>query len=223
MKKIGFLAAVPLVSAMLVQPAEAVFVAQVCDLADCSGAVVTVVDNGAGDTLPGIDGFINFTAVGIGGVDVTVNTSQSKPALQSGMDITFTVTDIVGAGGTVYLIAADTDFVGAATLGGTIGGTADSGSVTASYCGGDSNDQFNTAPCQTSAALGAGPYAASFGSLSTSADPYSLFLSVAVTLTGPGTSTGDFRVIPEPVTVAMFGLGLVAVGAVARRRQNAKA
>ena len=73
------------------KPADAAFVAYVCDRADCSGTSVAVVDNGAGDGV-GIAGIINFSATNIGGITVTVNTSQSKPLLSTGMDLSFVAT-----------------------------------------------------------------------------------------------------------------------------------
>jgi hypothetical protein len=204
---------------------EAAFMAYICDDAACDGAGDTIVtDEGAGDGLAGVAGAILVVGANVGGYEITINTAQSKPALTSGMDVNYTVTNIVGASaGTVWLYASDTDFAGPQGLGGSLGGTSDNGSVTAIICGGDNNNArnpVNAGPCTTATDnTAANGISVSLAHAAT-ANPYSLSIGVAVSLAGVGTTaTGDFRVIPEPASVALFGLALAGVAAYRRRQQ----
>ena len=209
---------------------EAAFMAYICNDAACDGAGDTIVTDETGDDLlPGIDGAILITGVA-NGYEIVVNTAQSKPALPNGaMDITYTVTNLTGGvAGTVWLYASDTDFKGPQTLSGRVDGNILGGngtaSVTATICGGATNGDpspVNAPPCISASDDGAvtdivlGPFSAT-------ADPYSLTVGVSVTGLAAGqTATGDFLLVPEPASVALFGLGLATFAAY-RRRQHAR-
>jgi hypothetical protein len=224
------LALVALVGALTLYsaaPTEAAFMAYICDDAACDGAGDTIVtDEGAGDGLSGIDGAILLTG-SAGGYEVVVNTSQSKPILPNGgMDLNYTATNIAGGvAGTVWLYAMDTNFSGPNSLSGLIGGTQDAGTVTGIICGGDNNDDprnpVNAPPCISASDSTGGLTAIGLGPFSASADPYSLTIGVSVTGLGNGqTATGDFRLVPEPASIALFGLGLATFAAYRRRRMQ---
>lgn len=55
------------------------------------------------------------------------------------------------------------------------------------------------------------------------ATPYTLTQVVRITRTagGTGNASGDFEIVPEPATTALFGLGLIGLAARARRKLKA--
>lgn len=199
---------------------DAAFVAWICNDAACAGMDdFSVADNAGGDILNGINGAILWTTSAFG-YDITTNQAQSKPALAQGMDLNYTVTRLAlnpGDPGAIWLYAVDTDFAGPQTLMGNLGGTRDSGPTTAIICNGDANSN-DFAPCATSS-VGAGSGAFTLSvPFSATANPYALAVGVSIDLTGPGTATGDFRVVPEPAMIGLFGLGLAGLAAYRRRR-----
>ena len=81
----------------------------------------------------------------------------------------------------------------------------------------------NTAPCSFASDNTAPGIAITLGHNAT-ANPYSLTIGVAVSLDGVGsTATGDFRVVPEPASLALLSMGLLGAGAAIRRRRQVTA
>jgi len=212
--------------------ADAAFMAAICnDLACTGGDDILVTDNGAGDTI-GALGAINFSTSAFG-YSLLVNTSQSKPiigsATQPQLDLNYTVTSSSGAtaGSSVFLYASDTDFLGAGThpFTLTLGGTnSDAGTVTGRAWGGSSNTALQFSGANLFGTLG--PFATSNYSGAatgtyTSISPYSLTIGVAVAGLANGTATGDLnlKVVPEPASMTLFGLGLMGFGVASRRRK----
>jgi hypothetical protein len=211
-------------------PANAVFVARICNDLQCQGGDdVILQDNSAGDLIP-MAGAISFSASAFG-YTLEVNTSQSKPVIGSAtapqLDLSFAVTGV--GPGSVFLYASDTDFLtgGQATL--TLGGTnsGGSGSVQGRAWGGTSNTEFQFSGANLLSSLG--PFTtASFSAgalsvLAPAANPYSLTIGTTVSRTTAGTSTGNLNLqvsaIPEPSTWATILMGAALVGFVARRRR----
>jgi hypothetical protein len=211
-------------------PANAVFVARICNDLQCLGGDdVIVQDNSAGDSI-GMAGAISFSTSAFG-YTLEVNTSQSKPVIGSAtapqLDLAFVVTG-VGAG-SVFLYASDTDFLtgGQATL--TLGGTSSgSGSVQGRAWGGTSNTEFQFSGANLLSSLG--PFttptfaASALSVLAPAANPYSLTIGTTVSRTTAGTSSGNLNLlvsaIPEPSTWASILMGAALVGFVVRRRRR---
>jgi hypothetical protein len=61
------------------------------------------------------------------------------------------------------------------------------------------------------------------GLLNPTSNPYSLTIGVMITRSSAGSTTGDLNLqVPEPTSMALFGIGLMGVGAAARRRRQAQ-
>ena len=208
--------------------ADAALIAYICNDAVCSGGDDTIVlDNGTGDNFPGslVTGQINAGAVNLGGMTIVSNVSQSKPLIGSAtspsMDIAYQATS-TGAG-EVWLYASDTDFFGlhAASIvnSGNFSGT---GSISSSLWGGVDNFPELTPLICTTGTQTSSPFLGTCSGLFGGTGPYALVLGVHITRTAGGTTTGDsLLTVPEPASMAVFGLGMLGYGMVARRRRRA--
>ena len=212
--------------------ADAAFQAYICSVQGCgSGTVVTAVDNLALDADP-LAGAITLVGGSVGGMNVTVNTSLSKPQLtQPALDLTFTASST--GSGDVWFYATDNNFSVLAALAATVSGTflgTGGGTIEAFVYGGSNNGQPLSPTLGTSGLLSssgnpsfvASTFAAGFPTV----NPYALTLGLHIVRTGAGSTTGNFGVsgtpIPEPATLSLLGLGLSGVAAAVRRRRKAR-
>ena len=220
--KVGVVLAFAMAFAIMTpMKAEAAFVAFICNDPICvGGGDVMVTDGGAGDASP-VAGSIVAVGVGVGGFDLTVNNSSSKPLLaQPSMDLSFSAATTTS--GHVWLYATDTDFTVVSPLFGSIDGNSSStGSIIASIYGGCSNV---TGPLCNPVSTGAlpldGSFSASLFHSAATVNPYSFTIGVEIIATSPGITTGDLLVVPEPASIVLLGMGLIGAGAASRRRQR---
>jgi len=197
---------------------------------DISGAItITIVDNSPQDMNP-LPGAILFTGTG-GAFVVNVDTGLSKPALPTPnmMDLNAVLVTLSTSVTDITFKLGDIGFgslSGGANLVQNFGGTltAPPGStITFNGYEDNGNTLFGTGgPHVGPATFGPGPFGNQqiTGLLGTS--PFSLTETVTIHLTGPGTVSFDteLRIVPEPATLTLLGLGVLGLGACVWRRRK---
>jgi hypothetical protein len=195
---------------------------------------VTVVDNGPGDSDPTV-GVILYAPGGGGpfpGLLVTIDTGISKPVhpFPGTIDLNAVEVTSTSAGAQDFILKlSDTDFSFpqfatqlAMSLGGTLGGPAGS-TITFDGYEDNTNTIFGTSGLHVGpGTFGPGAFSGTFLAGSFPVAPYSLTEIVSIHFTGFGVTTFDteLRVVPEPATLTLLGLGILGLGACTWRRRK---
>jgi hypothetical protein len=204
--------------------AEAGFIAYICDDAACSGGGdVIVQDESVTDGAGGSVGVVQAGGV-VAGYEVTLNLAQSKPVVGSAnspaMNLTYNATNTGGGSATIWFYASDTDFTGVTALNEVFNASAGT-TVSTAIFGGNSNTNLDL----TNVLASAGPTVPPTGdlflttpTLGGGANPYSL--TVGVSTSSATVASGDLKLVPEPATMSLFGLGLFSAAMAARKRKK---
>jgi len=217
------IALVAMVGAFTLVPAtksEAALRLFLCSMELCQGGTnITVTDGGAGDVNGGagaityIGGFAGFSAVSVNSAfGIPVIGDANNPQL----DLFFSVS---GAGdGYIYADQLPLNAPDPASFTVNYSFTT-TGSVEVSALAGFTDLNLPNGGWTVIGPFGPGPFAGSFG-VGPTGVPYAQGLGVHVIQAAGGLTTGDIHMIPEPATLALFGVGLA--GLAARRRKAAR-
>lgn len=221
---------IPTAAALLAASAVPSHATLMISLADNHGNSATVTDNGPGDLAnPTLGAILSlFGPATFPDFNFIVATGSSKPAIGSAthaeLDLSANVTSL--SSGTLTLEVTDTDFTPGAGIPiflSAIGGTLGAGSILTDNTFMDcTNVAFGQGTSlSTQSFSGGGGFSGNSTSAgSTCSFPFSLTEQITVSLPGGGETTSfDAQLaIPEPASVAILGMGLLAFAGLLRRR-----
>lgn len=221
---------------VVIPQAQADFMIRVTDITAGTPSEV-VTDNMVGD-MSGTLGFLgtSFTTTNF---SMVTTMGASKPLggnsnYLARMDLLNMNVTSLGGGGTLLVEITDTDFslnssTGfgsfAASIGGTLG-LSDSNTLNASYYYDPTNTEFGTGGTTFNTAFaGPGSFSQDLGPVAVDGvnGPFSLTQAIMISMNAGDIISYDSDLMvqtPEPTSFLLFGSGLVALGYLARRKQQ---
>ena len=173
-----------------------------------------VVNNGELTFYGSIDSFAVVVSTGI---------DEQRFGASSTPGIDLNSIEVSGkAGGTLTFSLTETGIKGSGpvTFNSQIGGTQSGSTLSYATYVDSSNTAFGTGTSVGHKAFTTTPYAGSFGATINPGNLYSMTEVATLTAKGPSVASFDAELrVPEPMSMTILGVGLVALGTVRRRRQ----